>query len=118
LAETCVDHALGFGMDREVNVVNLEAPAVAGVLPTVSEATWALRRVVVPFWAILAGTFGLLMIWALTAGVKLYRVEHGLCAKCSYDVSECSHFCPRCGKAIPKRTWSGDDRPRRGAAPA
>jgi hypothetical protein len=113
LEELCVDHALGFGIDREVNIAGLEAPAVANVLPQVTEASWALRRVVLPFWALLALAGGMLMVWLLTFGVRLFRIERGLCSKCSYDVSESSHFCPKCRRPIPKRTWSGESRPTR-----
>lgn len=112
LDERCTDHGLGFGMDRQVNIANQEAPAVAGVIPA-DQISWAARRVVVPFWAMVAFSLITGLIWVLTAGVRLHRIEHGLCAKCSNDISQSSHFCAKCGKAIPKRTWSGDTRPRR-----
>ena len=113
LDELCEDHALGFGTAGEVNISPLEAPAAAGVLPTFDETSWALRRVVLPFWAILALAGGTLLVWLLTVGVRLFRIERGLCPHCSYDVSESSHFCPRCRRPIPKRTWSGESRPTR-----
>lgn len=116
LDELCTDHGLGFGMDYQVNVAGLEAPAVAGV--TGGVASWAARRMVIPFWSIAATGLGLLIVWVLTLGVRLHRLDHGLCGKCSFDISQSSHFCPRCGKPIPRRTWSGEVRPRRGLAGA
>ncbi|MEM7624504.1 MAG: zinc ribbon domain-containing protein [Planctomycetota bacterium] len=106
----CVENGLGFGIAYEVNISGLEQPAVAGVS---AEPTFAPRRLVAPFWSLAAASGGLLLLWCLTYGVRLYRIDHGLCGKCSFDVSQSSHFCPKCGKAIPKRTWSGDTRPRR-----
>jgi len=115
LDERCTDHGLGFGIDRQVNIVGLEAPAVAGVVPA-DQVSWAARRVVVPFWAIVAFSLIAGVIWVLTNGVRLHRIERGLCAKCASDISQSSHFCPKCRKAIPKRTWSGETRPRRKVA--
>lgn len=112
LDQRCTDHGLGFGVDRQVNIAGQEAPAVAGVIPA-DQIQWAARRVVLPFWAIVAFSLITGIIWVSTAGVRLYRLERGLCAKCSSDISQASHFCPNCGKAIPKRTWSGESRPRR-----
>ncbi|MEO0515143.1 MAG: zinc ribbon domain-containing protein [Planctomycetota bacterium] len=108
----CTDNGLGFGIDRQVNIEGLEAPAVAGLIPA-DQISWAARRVVVPFWAMVAFSLITGLIWVMTAGVRLYRAERGLCGKCATDISQNSHFCPKCGKAIPKRTWSGDTRPRR-----
>ncbi|MBB6430660.1 zinc ribbon domain-containing protein [Algisphaera agarilytica] len=112
LDERCTDHGLGFGIDRQVNIAGQEAPAVAGVIPA-DQIQWAVRRVVVPFWAMVAFALITGIIWVSTSGVRLYRIERGLCAKCSNDISQASHFCPKCGKRIPKRTWSGESRPRR-----
>lgn len=111
LDQLCTDHGLGFGMDQQVNIAGLEAPAVAGVA---AGQSWAARRIVVPWWSLASFSLIGLVIWSLTKGVRMYRMERGLCGKCSFDVSQSSHFCPRCGKAIPRRTWSGDVRPRRG----
>lgn len=113
LDQLCPENGLGFGIAHEVNISGLEQPAVAGIS---AEPSFAPRRLVMPFWSLAAAAAGMLLLWCLTAGLRLYRVEHGLCGKCSFDVSEASHFCPKCGKAIPRRTWSGDSRPRRRAA--
>ncbi|MEM6853798.1 MAG: zinc ribbon domain-containing protein [Planctomycetota bacterium] len=117
LDERCTDRGLGFGMDRQVNIATQEAPAVAGVIPS-DQISWAARRVVLPFWAIVAFSLITGLIWVMTVGVRLYRLERGLCPSCSTDISQASHFCPKCGKAIPKRTWSGETRPRRRLAGA
>ncbi|MEM1108066.1 MAG: zinc ribbon domain-containing protein [Planctomycetota bacterium] len=112
LDERCTDHGLGFGIDRQVNIADQEAPAVAGVFSG-GEVSWAARRVVVPFWALTAFSLIFGFIWIMTTGVPLYRIERGLCPKCATDISQASHFCPKCRKAIPKLTWSGESRPRR-----
>lgn len=114
LDQLCEDSAIGFGMDQEVMVEGPELPAVAGV----STSNWAVQRLVVPFWALFFGSIGgLIVCWAVL-GKRIYRIEHGLCAKCAYDVSQCSHFCPHCGKPIPRKTWSGDTRPVKPGRPA
>jgi len=111
----CEDSALGFGLDSKVVIEGIEKPAVASIRPE-GDISWAVRRVVIPFWAIFFGALGGALVWFAVIGKRIYRIDHGLCVKCSYDVSQCSHFCPRCGKAIPNRTWSGEARPmRRGA---
>lgn len=117
LDQRCTDNGLGFGIDRQVNIEGLEAPAVAGLIPA-DQISWAARRVVVPFWAIVAFSLGLGFLWVMTSGVRLYRTERGLCAKCASDITDSSHFCPKCRKPIPKRTWSGETRPRRKVAVA
>ena len=110
LDELCAENGMGFGVAREVSITGIEKPAVAGIQ---SASSFAPRRVVTPFWALLALAGGVLLVWCLTRGVRLYRIERGLCGRCSYDVSECSHFCPKCRRPISKRTWSGESRPRR-----
>ncbi len=108
----CVDHGLGFGMDRQVSISGLEMPAVSGVT-SAAEGTWAARRMVMPFWAIFFGSLGLLLVWWGTLGRRIHRQDHGLCPKCAFDVSQCSHYCPKCGKGITRKSWSGDSRPTR-----
>jgi len=107
----CRDHLWGFGLDKAVSVSGPEQPAVAGMLPAM--AGGEARRVVVPFWALAAGAFGMWLVWVLWYGVPLYRATRGVCRRCAYKVEDCSHFCPKCGKAISRRTWSGETRPRR-----
>ncbi|MEM8737596.1 MAG: hypothetical protein AAGG38_03850 [Planctomycetota bacterium] len=116
LDELCRDHGLGFGVDQAVAIAGAEQPAVAGVNVLGGGVSWGVRRVVLPFWAVVVGGTGLLLVWTLTYGVRVFRSDKGLCVKCSYDISGASHFCPKCGKPIARRTWSGETRPRRRVA--
>ncbi|MEM9884024.1 MAG: hypothetical protein AAF800_14015 [Planctomycetota bacterium] len=110
----CADHGLGFGLGPAVAMRGAEEPALAGFLPA-GDFSLTARRVVVPFWFFVAASFALLGIWVMTVGVRLHRTDHGLCPRCSYDITQCSHFCPGCGKPIARKTWSGESRPRRQA---
>ena len=98
---------------------DLPSPAVAGVGSeggaggTGGTGGWALRRVVVPWWAVVAAVGGLCLVWTMTFGVRVLREGRGRCVRCGHDVSQSSHYCPSCRKPIPRRTWSGDTRPRR-----
>ena len=115
LGDLYARHVGGFAWDATVNIEGLEMPAVSGVMP-VTDGTWATRRVVVPLWSILAVSLGGLIAWGATLGVRIHRQDHGLCPRCAYDVSHCSHFCPKCGKKTHRKTWSDSTRPSRAAS--
>jgi hypothetical protein len=112
LESFCESNGLGFGMGKDVRIVDLERPAVA--VAGLDDPQWAARRMVLPFWVMSVGSLALLILWVVRVGIPMHRAEHGLCPKCSYDISECSHFCPKCRRPIDKRSWSGDVRPASG----
>ena len=114
----CAERGLGFGFDREVEVSVVERPAVAALRERSDAvggggALGAWRRAVVPWWSVTAAAGGMWLVWTLTFGVRVLRMSRGRCVRCGHDVSESSHYCPSCRKPIPRRTWSGDTRPRR-----
>lgn len=117
LDELCAERGLGFGWDREVAVSGLERPMVARMfgefVPGGGGSWWALRRVVVPLWVIMATAGGLWLVWTMTFGLRTHRISKGACTRCGHDVTQSSHYCPQCRKPIPRRTWSGETRPRR-----
>lgn len=66
---------------------------------------WRNIRVALPYWAIVATLSAAPLCWLAARKVirgRRWRLEHGLCARCGYDIRATPDRCPECGTAVPK----------------
>ena len=58
----------------------------------------------VPHWALLLASAILSILpaaWLIRDRERQWRIKHGLCLKCGYDLRASKERCPECGAAIP-----------------
>ena len=69
-----------------------------------SPITYHSTRVVVPLWFIAVLMLVPSLTWLRRHRRDSYRLKHGLCVRCGYDLRGSSDRCPECGTAIPVDT--------------